>query len=351
MTTYYVLGLMSGTSLDGLDLAYVRLRFAYKQWTYKIIHAKTIEYSEEWREKLNSAIELDDTALQNLDEEYSSYLAELTKNYIFENNLDKLDLIASHGHTIKHLPDEGITYQIGNTASFGEAFQVPVVCDFRTQDVALGGQGAPLVPIGDEYLFSEYNYCLNLGGIANISYEKDGKRMAYDIAPANIVLNYYANKLGQAYDKFGRFAMDGKLDQETLNKLNSLEYYKQEAPKSLGKEWVFGEVLPILENSNLKVRDILHTYCQHLATQINQQVEADKRVLITGGGAYNKFLIGLLDEKVKWRIPEEDLVAFKEALIFALLGVLRFRNQNNCLASYTGASKDHSSGKIYHPKE
>lgn len=347
MTSYFVLGLMSGTSLDGLDLAYVRINFAYKQWRYQILHAETAAYPKKWQTKLENSIRLDDDALHNLDRKYSRYLAEQTKNFISKNNISKLDLISSHGHTVKHRPDLGYTLQIGNLPEFGNAFEIPVVCDFRTQDVALGGQGAPLVPIGDKLLFSEYEYCLNLGGIANISTDENEKRIAYDIGAVNIVLNHYAKELGQKYDKEGKLAASGKLDKDLLNTLDNLKYYKQPYPKSLGREWVNDKLFPILNASGIDPKDILNTYTKHIAKKISSSVKTGSRVLVTGGGAYNDFLIQQLQEGIKWTIPKKAVVEYKEALIFGLLGVLRYRNQVNCLKSYTGASKNHSSGKLY----
>lgn len=347
MTTYFVLGLMSGTSLDGLDIAYVELKFAYKQWRYQLLHTETINYSEEWQEKLKSSILLEDTALHTLNQNYATYLAEQTARFISKNNITKLDLISSHGHTVKHRPDLGYTIQIGNLPAFGDAFDVPVVCDFRTQDVALGGQGAPLVPIGDRLLFSEYEYCLNLGGIANLSTEQEEQRIAYDIGAVNMVLNHYANELGQEYDKGGALAASGSLDKELLNKLNGLTYYNKIPPKSLGREWVEAQVIPILKASSLNAKDILHTYSIHIAEKISASIKNGSRVLVTGGGAYNDFLLQNLNHKIKWIVPKDEVVEYKEALIFGLLGVLRHREQVNCLKSYTGASKDHSSGKCY----
>lgn len=347
MTSYFVLGLMSGTSLDGLDLAYVRIDFAYKQWRYQILHAETVTYPKKWQTKLENSIYLDNDALHDLDKKYSRYLAEQTKSFISESNISKLDLISSHGHTVKHRPELGYTIQIGNLPEFGNAFDIPVVCDFRTQDVALGGQGAPLVPIGDELLFSEYKYCLNLGGIANISTEENEKRIAYDIGALNIVLNHYASKLGHKYDKGGKLAASGKLDKNLLSKLDSLEYYNQPYPKSLGREWVDDKLFTILDASGIDSKDILHTYTIHISKKISSNVKKGSRVLVTGGGAYNDFLIQQLQEEIKWMIPKKEIVEYKEALIFGLLGVLRYRNQVNCLKSYTGASKNHSSGKLY----
>lgn len=347
MTTYHVLGLMSGTSLDGLDIAYVELRFAYKQWHFQILHSETIDYNEDWRNKLKNSISLEGEPLHSLDVEYSKYLTEQTKDFIDRNRISRLDLISSHGHTVKHRPNLGYTLQIGNLAEFGNAFSIPVVCDFRVQDVKLGGQGAPLVPIGDQLLFSEYNYCLNIGGIANISTEKNNQRIAYDICAANIILNHYANELGQEYDNNGKFAASGKLDTALLDRLNRLDYYKKSAPKSLGREWIKKEIFPILETSELSIRDILHTYSIHIAQKINENILPNSRVLVTGGGAHNTFLIQQLDKNIKWVFPKKEWIDYKEALVFGLLGVLRYRNQNNCLKSYTGAIRNHSSGTCY----
>lgn len=348
MTTYYTLGLMSGTSLDGLDIAYIEFKYAYKQWHYSILHAETILYTEEWKNELRNAITLGKQELGNLDKKFSAFLAECTKDFIEKNEITSLDLISSHGHTIHHRPDLNYTYQIGNSPEFGNAFNIPVVCDFRVQDVELGGQGAPLVPIGDRLLFSDYNYCLNLGGIANLSTEYNNERIAYDICASNIILNYYANKLGHAYDPGGIFARYGETNKRLLEELNSLDYYRKKLPKSLGREWIDDNIMPLLEKSQLSIRDILHTYCQHIAQQINNNIPLGSRVLITGGGVYNTFLLQLLDTKIKWIIPEKKLIDYKEATIFALLGILRLRNQPNCLKSYTGARKDHCSGVLYH---
>lgn len=348
MTSYFVLGLMSGTSLDGLDFAYVKINFAYKQWHYEILHTETIHYTDKWQNLLKDSILLEDEALKKLDEKYSEYLAKQTKRFIFENEITDLDIISSHGHTVKHQPDLGYTIQIGNLPEFGNAFDIPVVCDFRTQDVTLGGQGAPLVPIGDRLLFSEYNYCLNLGGIANISFEQNGERIAYDIGAVNMVLNHYANELGHEFDQGGMLAASGSLNKPLLDKLNNLEFYNKLPPKSLGREWVEEEVFPILDASKLDPKDILHTYSIHIANKISASIKVHSRVLVSGGGAYNDFLLQHLNQEIKWVIPRMEIVEFKEALIFGLLGVLRYRGQVNCLKSYTGAIKNHSSGKCYH---
>jgi anhydro-N-acetylmuramic acid kinase len=228
-----------------------------------------------------------------------------------------------------------------------------VVCDFRTGDVAAGGQGAPLVPIGDELLFPEYDYCLNLGGFANISMQMDGKRIAFDISPANIILNYLALQKGRPYDKNGEIAERGVIHEEFLQTINNLVYYRLPPPKSLGREWVEKEILPLLTHYNISPEDAARTFCEHIASQIGRHIENNpqKQMLITGGGAFNTFLIRRIasNTSVKLIIPDHNTVNYKEALVFAFLGLLRMQSQPNCMASVTGASKDVSGGAIYLP--
>ncbi len=249
MKEYKVIGLMSGTSLDGVDMAYCIFRFDLS-WKFEIILAETIHYPSNWIEKLTDAINLNDQSISNLDIEYGKFLGKHTSNFIQSNNLNP-DFISSHGHTIFHQPEKGYTLQIGEGRSISQTVGLPVVYDFRTLDVQLGGQGAPLVPVGDRLLFPEYDYCLNLGGIANISFEKDNKRIAFDICPCNQVLNKFAQEVGKEYDAFGNMARQGNIDQKLLQKLNSLEYYSDDPPKSLGREWVDAVFLPYVNESKI----------------------------------------------------------------------------------------------------
>ncbi|MBT8256857.1 MAG: anhydro-N-acetylmuramic acid kinase [Bacteroidia bacterium] len=350
--SYKVIGVMSGTSLDGIDLCYASFQFNHK-WSYSIIDAITIPYSEEWRIKLKHGIDQDMSELKALDTEYTWFLSETIRQYLNKEQLTGLDAICSHGHTILHQPQEGITYQIGNQPEIAKALSVPVVCDFRVQDVELGGQGAPLVPIGDKYLFSEYDACLNLGGFSNVSYEKDGQRIAFDICPVNIVLNELAGLFDLPYDHNGDLARSGKIDEQLLNDLNGLQFYKLPAPKSLGLEWVKEKVNPILSKSELSTKNKLRTFTEHIGFQIaNQLNKLDiSSVLITGGGALNSFLIDRIEHYLDNPIviPEMNTINFKEALVFGFLGILKLREEVNCLSSVTGARHDHSSGKIYQP--
>jgi len=349
---YNVIGVMSGTSLDGIDIALLTITSS-PTFGYKIQKAKTVAYPDHWVQKLKKAVDYTSEILKSLNEKYTDFLAETINTFIKDHNIERehLSAICSHGHTILHKPDQGITLQIGNLPKIATLTQCKVVCDFRVQDVALGGQGAPLVPIGDQLLFPAYGYCINLGGFANISFQNKHKRIAYDICPVNIVLNTYAQRLEKPYDEFGNLAKAGKVNEVIFNELNALSFYDQDAPKSLGLEWVQEYIFPILEKSQLSTIDVLATFTEHIAYQIASQCESGSSVLITGGGAYNHFLLERIRfrESVRITVPDPELLEFKEALIFGLLGVLRLEHKANTLASVTGALYDHSAGEIYLP--
>ncbi len=350
MEKYEVIGLMSGTSLDGLDIAYCIFELSGDKWTFKIRCAETVPYSEEWKKHLTSIETGSAFDLAETDIQYGQLIGQLTRSFMDRMNV-RPGFIASHGHTVFHQPQKKLTWQIGKGSSIAVETGLPVVCDFRSTDVALGGQGAPLVPVGDRLLFGGYDYCLNLGGFSNISFEKDNSRVAFDICPCNIILNNYASKLGKPFDESGNLARSGHLNEELLLSLNDLSFYKMKGPKSLGKEWVLQEILPLLDQSNIPPEDILHTVTEHIADQISGVIQNDrsKKILVTGGGAFNTFLIERLGAQtpVGIVIPDKDTINFKEALIFAFLGVLRWRGEINCLQSYTGASKDNTGGSIY----
>lgn len=345
METFFVIGLMSGTSLDGLDICYAKFQKKEK-WRFEILSAETIPYGEPWKKKLQNAIHLAPEDLLTLDQEYGFFLGTETQDFITKKNISSLDLIASHGHTVFHQPQKQYTLQIGNGKAIQEIVQKPVVYDFRSQDVKMGGNGAPLVPIGDELLFSEYDACLNLGGFSNISFREQASRIAFDISPVNVVLNDYAHKLGKEYDENGAFAKEGRLNVQLLEALNALDFYQKKPPKSLGIEYVHREVFPLLKNEIPK--NILTTYTEHIAQQIAKVFNEHQlqKVLVTGGGTLNSYLIEKIREKSKAEIiiPKEELINFKEALIFAFMGVLRTLNEVNVLCSATGSSHDHSSG-------
>ena len=344
----YSIGLMSGTSLDGLDLVYVKFNNnSYKD--FQIIHADTIPYSEKWKIILQKSIEFSADDLNDLDIKYGKFLAERVNEFIIKYSIKNIDFISSHGHTVLHQPEKGITLQIGNGQIISKITKQKVVCDFRTQDVKLGGQGAPLVPIGDELLFPEYDYCINLGGFSNISYREKNKRIAFDICPVNIVMNFHASKLGFQYDKNGDLASQGKINNQLLSKLNELDFYKKQYPKSLGLEWVQNEVYPLIDSMEKNHIHILRTLVEHIAIQISNIVDQNSSILFTGGGVFNSFLMNRISilSANKVIITSKKIINYKEALIFSLLGLLRIENKNNCLKSVTGANKDHSSGVIF----
>ncbi|TYA58222.1 anhydro-N-acetylmuramic acid kinase [Formosa maritima] len=350
-TEYHVVGVMSGTSLDGVDLVFTTFTIQEGLWDYNIHCSKTIAYTKEWYDVLKHLTSKSIEQLQKIDIAYSEYLAHIIQDFIVGNNITELDAICSHGHTALHQPEKGLTYQIGNLPSLYQILKTTIICNFRVQDVALGGQGAPLVPIGDKLLFSNYDFCLNLGGFANISTENHEQRVAYDICPVNIVLNHYVSLLGYEYDDRGKIASTGEIHQELLTQLNCLGFYKKEPPKSLGLEWVQNNVFPLIEKFQLPVESILRTFVEHIAIQISKEINKKQlsNVLVTGGGAYHTFLIQNIQEKTtnSILIPEKSLVEYKEALVFGLLGVLKLRGEVNCLSSVTGAKHHHSSGKIF----
>lgn len=349
---FYVIGLMSGTSLDGLDLVYVR--FGKNKYSdFEILFSETYEYSKEWKKDLKEGITFSENKLHILNIDYGRLLGEHINRFIDQYKIKTIDFIASHGHTIFHQPEKGITLQIGDGQTISNITKQKVICDFRTQDVKLGGQGAPLVPIGDALLFPEYAYCLNLGGFANVSYKREEEIIAFDICAVNIVLNKYAQELGYEYDDKGKVAASGVYLKQLDINLRSLAYYTDKPPKSLGLEWVQKEVLPILEALKCKPEDILRTFTEHAAWAIASTFPEKVNILATGGGVFNDYLLARIKfyKDLTIIVPDKKLIAFKEALVFAFLGVLKVDNQVNCLRSVTGAAKDHSSGEVFYPNK
>lgn len=353
---YNVIGVMSGTSLDGIDLAHIHFEFKNSKWTFELLECETIEYSKAWVHQLKNAINFSKIELENINLNYTQLLGKIICTFIAKHNITDLDAVCSHGHTILHQPQNGFTLQIGNLPEIASLIQQKVVCDFRVQDVKLGGQGAPLVPIGDQILFSNYDFCLNLGGFSNISFQENGKRIAFDISPVNTVLNYFSNQLELDFDDKGKISSSGKINQELLNQLNTLDFYQQKHPKSLGFEFVKNIILPIMERFEISIEDKLCSFTEHIAIQIQLALKQiilrneSSKMLVTGGGAFNDFLIERIQfhlPKLKIEIPESKILEYKEALIFGLLGVLKLRNEINVLSSVTGAKNNHSSGVIH----
>lgn len=357
MKTHKILGLMSGTSLDGLDLAYCHFTVENGVWTFDMIKTKSISYAAKQQNELKDAIKLGVEDLLQLHNSYGTWLGEQAQEFIEKNQL-AVDHIASHGHTTHHRPELGFTVQIGSGQHLANASGQRVICDFRTNDVSLGGQGAPLVPIGDQLLFHEYDFCLNLGGISNVSFDLRGKRIAYDIGLANMILNYITRKIDLEYDKGGALAKSGSIIPEMLRSLNDLKYYLLPHPKSIGYEWFLEQVVPIVEATEASTEDLLHTSIHHICEKIAQQIHQNtikpgQKVLVTGGGALNTFLIETLTAKLGSDthvvVPEKTIIDFKEAMVFAFMGALKMEKQMNVLNSVTGAKRNSSSGVLYVP--
>jgi len=359
---------MSGSSLDGLDIVFAEIEENGGKWTYEILNADCYPYEEEWIGKLKAAITLAAFDYQLLHTEYGHYLGRQVNRFINEHHLEyKVSLVSSHGHTTFHVPSRKMTAQLGDGAAIAATTQLPVVSDLRSMDMALGGQGAPVVPIGESLLLGDYDYFLNIGGIANISspgYNNSG-RWGFDVCPANRVLNMLAADSGKAYDDEGRMAAKGKINEQLLYQLNSLEYYDRPLPKSLANDFGTDVVYPLIKKSGCKINDALRTYTEHIALQIKKAITdvdnpkpetIDQKLLSTGGGAFNTFLV----ERIKAQlaainvdviIPDEKLIKYKEALIMALIGVLRWREETNVLASVTGAQRDSIGGAVWMGQE
>jgi anhydro-N-acetylmuramic acid kinase len=347
---FKVIGLMSGTSLDGLDIAYALFAKNKGRWSFSLKKATTVKYSSAWTKKLSTAQHLTSEQLVELDSEYGQFLGKACGDFIRRNKL-KVDFVASHGHTIFHQPQKKFTYQLGNGNALHAACGVPVVFDFRSLDVMLGGEGAPLVPVGDKFLFGEYDVCLNLGGIANLSRDVSGKRVAFDICFNNMGLNYLMSKIGKEFDKDGAMSSDGEIDMTMLKKLSAIYSGLRKRRPSLGREMFEERVKPILDDANIQLKDKLRTMTLSSAKEIALAISSQKKrcnVLCTGGGAFNSFFISqLLDQcgdNITLIIPDSEVIKFKEAIVFAFLGVLRVRGEANCLKSVTGASSDSCSG-------
>ena len=352
---YSVLGLMSGTSCDGLDIASCLFKQKNGSWNYSIDHAATYPYPDGLQEILKNVISLSAYDLAKLDMELGGFFAEKVKSFKNEYQINNIDFIASHGHTVFHQPKEQLTLQIGNGQAIFENTQIPIINNFRVADVLKGGQGAPLVPAGDKILLSAYDFCLNLGGISNISFDKENERIAFDIGPQNLGINLIAQKKGLTMDKNGEIARKGRIQKELKDALDAFDYYHKPSPKSLGIEDLQDSFFPLLNKSIYSIEDTMHTLYHHLAEQISKIIKTHAlkkaKVLATGGGAHNLFFIELLQqnagEDIQIIVPEKKLVDFKEALVFAFLGVLRVRKEVNVYRSVTGASQNSIAGVLY----
>lgn len=352
-TRLTAIGLMSGTSLDGLDICLAEFSFNNNKWNYAIIDSTTIAYSQNFKQDLSSAYTKTGRDLMHIDAYFGKWCGQQINEFVARkgNSTHKIDIIGSHGHTVFHEPANGFSTQIGNGAHIAAVTSIPCVNNFRSADVARGGQGAPLVPIGDELLFNEYKFCLNLGGFANISFNEGGKRVAFDICPANMPLNILAANENKEFDENGNIARSGAVNQLLLAELNKLEFYSTLGAKSLGREWFEENFLPIINKFPISNNDLLRTISEHIAIQIARVINRNPKgnVLITGGGAKNNFLIDLIKNKVESKIdiPNTSIIDFKESLIFAFLAVLFLTRNTSCLASVTGAAENSIGGSLY----
>ena len=356
---YYVIGLMSGSSLDGLDIAYVQLEEVRGAWRCDLLAGECIPYSQDWEHKLKHASGMHVSEFLKLHTAYGRYLGHHVADFMHRYHLEhKVHFISSHGHTVFHEPGNKTTFQLGDGASIAAAAGLPVVSDLRAMDVALGGQGAPIVPIGDQLLFGRYEYLLNIGGIANMTVWQDGRPIAFDVCAANQVLNALAEREGMTMDKGGAMAAQGNMLYGVLDRLNAVDYYKRPAPKSLSNEDAMASVFPVLLESSNDTKDMLHTATVHIARQVAlaaakyQHNKDEAHMLVTGGGAFNNFLIKQLQKelapiKIEVVVPDADVIKYKEAIVMALIGTLRWREEANVLSSVTGASADSINGALW----
>ncbi|MGN6615755.1 MAG: anhydro-N-acetylmuramic acid kinase [Ilyomonas sp.] len=357
---YRAIGLMSGSSLDGLDIVFAEFDENRGNWSYNIIAAACYTYSEEWHKKLSGATELDAYNYLLLHAAYGKYLGEQVTKFIDENNLHhQVQLIASHGHTTFHAPHLRMTAQLGEGAAIAAVTGINVISDLRAIDVALGGEGAPIVPIGEKLLFNDYTFLLNIGGIANLSYHTKETDKAFDVCAANKVLNMLANDAGKPLDRDGEMARSGSVHSGLLTKLNHLEYFSKPYPKSLPNSFGIDVIYPLIKSFQLPVNDALRTFTEHISLQTGYAVNAfaqtslqGSQLLITGGGAHNKFLVERIKEQMKvfgveTILASDEIIDYKEALIMALLGVLRWREENTVLSSVTGAVRDSIGGAVW----
>lgn len=349
---------MSGSSMDGLDIVYCTLQEIGGKWSYQINESACIEFSHDWKNKLQHITTVSAKELLLTHASFGQWMGSAIKDFITAYNLEhKVHLITSHGHTVFHEPASGMTFQMGDGAAIAAITRLPVVSDLRNMDVALGGQGAPIVPIGEKLLWSEYHYFLNLGGISNITFGGADEHVAFDVCPANRVLNLLSNELGKSFDEDGMEASLGKLNQDLLYELNDLDYYKRPFPKSLANEFGSDVIFSIIQKYDIPVQDRLCTFCEHIALQVlnvchQSHIDIPAKMLITGGGALNKYLVGrikalLAEKNIEVEIPDTVLIQNKEALIMALIGVLRWREEVNTLNSVTGAKRSSVGGALW----
>lgn len=361
MNIYYVIGVMTGSSLDGIDMAYTKITVENGKYSYEVLIAECVPMPQKWKLRIEQLVLQNAVTYLKTSAYFGHFLGERIAEFIEKHNLkEQLDFIASHGQTVFHQPENLFSSQIGDGAAIARKTGFPVVCDFRSIDVALGGQGAPVAPIADKLFFPKHKLFLNLGGIVNIAVKHNDRFIAFDITAANLALNKVAKLKGADYDHDGNIAANGEVDGRLLEELNGSWYYEKDYPKSLSGGWVSKVMLPTLSRHNISVENKMRTIVEHIGLQINLsmkkieqkeniQFSKDDKMLVTGGGAFNKFLVHRINEMIPVSVvvPDEQTIKFKESILMALMAVLRVRGEVNCLASVTGAERNAIGGAIY----
>jgi anhydro-N-acetylmuramic acid kinase len=355
METLELIGLMSGTSLDGLDIAHVQFDFSEKIVQYELVNHDHQPYPEELKNSLLNFSHSNIASLYILDKTLGKFYADSVNQFVQKNKLNKraIHAIANHGQTILHQPQNGFTLQIGCGETLSTLTGMTVIDNFRTKDIVLGGQGAPLVPIGDFELFKDKaDTFLNIGGFCNISFEEKDQIKAFDICPGNLPLNKLVQSKGLEYDKDGQLASQGEINFFLLDLLNSLEYYALEGPKSLGTEWLEEHFYPLLKFDK-DIESNLRTVIEHIAIQVSTFLneKSIKSIFVSGGGIKNKYLIERIQSYFNGEIiiPDDNIINYKEAIIFAYLGAKYLRRENNIISSVTGASRSSIGGVLHLP--
>lgn len=355
-----ILGVMSGSSLDGVDLAGCSFYWEEGKLRWRIEVAETIPFSDVWHDRLAALAEQTGEVVAQTHVYFGRYLAELINAFLEQHRWYAPDLIASHGHTVYHNPDSRFTFQIGDGGTLAALTGIDVASDFRMHDVALDGEGAPLAPLADKWLFPDYDIALNIGGIANMSYSGGTQYRAGDVTAANQVLNSLSFFLGEPFDNNGHLAASGQIIPGLLDRLNALAFFDKPFPKSLSNREVQQQFLPLFVPHTIMAQDALRTAVEHIVVQVDAAAKALSgggpqsgntiRALVTGGGARNGFLIQRLRDVcdwIQWEVPDVKIVDFKEALLMALLGLWRLEGRTAGMQSVTGAKRDYVAGALY----
>lgn len=359
-----ILGVMSGSSMDGLDLAFIRLNTEVGKpgllsASYELLHGATMPIPEELLNQLKYSSKLDALSLLTLDQDFGSWAGKAIDTAIKQTSFSP-SLIGFHGHTVFHFPDRKVSFQLGHGAVLSAYTQLPVVTDFRSQDMALGGQGAPMVSIAEKWLWPDYSGFLNLGGICNITLKKT--KEAYesaDIWVCNQILNHLAREVGHSYDDRGLIAAKGLPIDELIEALLLAEWFEKKAPKSLDNSYLYEEVIPLFNKyRDYSTGDKLHSAVIVIAKAIANHVNAvyhseaiQGGIMLTGGGALNDFLVEKIRAELTCDIflPDLETIQFKEAIMVAFAGWLRWRGLPNFIKEATGAKSDAIGGVLHIP--